>query len=288
MCRTWLRVAVSASFLVALGAPGGVSAEPSAKASIDSFFVKIKGDFDKVAASAIVRRPAVTPVNSYFLKQLQAHRPYHSLIRTDAKGMVINERVRLVKEPGKKWDASAEPWFKHVKTTHEEYAGRVKLEEMGRYYLVWAAPILSNDPAGKEQFMGAVMLRVDLWDCFQRYSKVAASPFLVRMGHLYLYSHNWSDTIGYAEEAVTIPGGRRIYVRSPEAAPEPDTMAAAVGVAESTQAVAPEKAKSGAGGWIVFLLIIAVLETTALAFYVIKPLAALREKWLARNTGGFA
>jgi hypothetical protein len=89
------------------------------------------------------------------------------------------------------------------------------VEETGRYYLLWAAPILKKTK-GKEAFKGAVALKIDLWDCFQKYSKTAETPFLIRMGRLSLYSYKWNDTFAFVEEPLLIPGVEKITVKYPK------------------------------------------------------------------------
>jgi hypothetical protein len=187
--------------------------------------------------------------------------------------------VRLVSEPDKKKkDLSDEAWFKQVKTTLEEYTGRVKLEETGRYYLLWVKPIVSPGPGGKDKFLGSVAVRIDLWDCFQKYSKTAPEPMLVRMGHLYLYSHDWSDTIPYGERQIEVPGVKKLFVRTPDSAPAPDTVSKPTVVSAAPAAKAQPPKKGGNGGLIAFLIVVIVLESAVLASYLIKPLAALRQK----------
>jgi len=74
----------------------------------------------------------------------------------------------------KNQDLSKEAWVKSTVKKHTAYWGRIKLEETGRYYLVWAAPVIEKDKKGKETVEGAVALKIDLWDCFHN------SPILPR------------------------------------------------------------------------------------------------------------
>ncbi len=288
MVRTWQTVAACASLFLLLAAPSRAAvAEPSLTQEIDSFFVQTTQDFDQLVASPIVAKGAAGPVNKFFFKRLAAHQPYQSLLRTNAKGVVTSEVIRLVKQPStKKQDLSAEPWFKHVSSKLETYTACTKFEETGRYYLVWAAPILAKGAKGKQTFAGVVALKVDLWDCFQKISKTAASPFLIRMGHLYLYSHDWSDTISYAEGTLSVPGVQKISARFPRLASAgglaADTQAsslAPVAARDSVKAL-PAKPKCSSTPWLVTIIVLLLI---ILAFYGIKPLVNMRERMFARK-----
>ena len=213
-----------------------VSARPAAAPSamtlgMDLLFIKIRQDFDEVVASPIVKNKAVAPVNAYFLKVLKGNQPFYSLTRVNAKGVLINEVVRLVEKTDvKNQDLSKEAWVKSTVKTHKAYWGRVKLEETGRYYLVWAAPIIEKDKKDKETVEGAVALKIDLWDCFHKFANTSETPFLVRMDNLGLYSNKWKDGIKFKEEALSVAGIKKISVRYPKVA---------IPVADSVVAKAP-------------------------------------------------
>ncbi|HEX7511011.1 MAG TPA: hypothetical protein VF335_06905, partial [Chitinivibrionales bacterium] len=108
---------------------------------------------------------------------------------------------------------------------HTEFSGLIKLEETGRYYLLWAAPVIGKDKKGKDIVDGAVALKIDLWDCFHKYANNTETPFLVRMGKLHLYSNKWKDSIAYKEDALSIAGVKKISVRYPKDAPAPVAVA---------------------------------------------------------------
>ena len=194
------------------------AAAPSAMAlGMDSMFVTIKQSFDEVAVSSVVKNQAVPPVNAYFFKALKEHQPFYSLTRVNAKGVVINEVIRLVdKTDIKPQNLSKEAWVKQTVKKHKEYSGMMKLEETGRYYLLWAAPVVDKDKKGKEVVEGAVALKIDLWDCFHKYANTSETPFLVRIGRLHLYSNKWKDSIGYKEDALSVAGGKSMFVRYPK------------------------------------------------------------------------
>jgi hypothetical protein len=92
------------------------------------------------------------------------------------------------------------------------------LEETGRYYLVWAAPVIEKDKKDKEIVEGAVALKIDLWDCFHKFANTSETPFLVRMDKLGLYSNKWKDGVKFKEDALSVAGIKKISVRYPKVA----------------------------------------------------------------------
>ena len=226
------------------------SARPAAAPSamtlgMDSLFIKIQKDFDEVATSPIVKNKAVAPVNGYFLKVLKGNQPFYSLTRVDAKGVLINEVVRLVEKTDvKNQDLSKEAWVKSTVKKHTAYWGRIKLEETGRYYLVWAAPVIEKDKKGKETVEGAVALKIDLWDCFHKFANTSEPPFLVRMDKMGLYSNKWKDGIKFKEDALSVAGIKKISVRYPKVAvPVVDTVVAKAPVQQPPSVLAVDSTR---------------------------------------------
>jgi hypothetical protein len=198
---------------------------------LDTIFAKTKAIFDKMVASPVLKSPKLKPVNAFFWKSLKAHQPWHSLLRTDKKGAVINEVIRIEGESKEKRSVASEPWFAQVAKTMKEHLNIVKIEKTGRYYLLWAAPIIAK-VKGTETFQGAVVAQIDLWDCFDRYSDKSTSPFMIRiLDKVVLYERLWKDTIKYTEKHLTVPGIEKIAVRYPRivteaaAAPSVDSVA---------------------------------------------------------------
>jgi hypothetical protein len=199
----------------AQASPAAVPSE--IKLGIDSVFIALQQNFDEIMASPIIKSKTAASVNGFFFKALKNHQPYYSLTRVNTKGLVINEMIRLVEKPDTKpKDLSKLVWVRNTITLRKAYSGMVKLAETGRYYLVWAAPIIGKDKNGKETVEGAVSLKIDLWDCFHKYSNTTETPFLVRMDKLKLYSSNWKNDIRYREELLTVPGIKKISVRYPK------------------------------------------------------------------------
>jgi hypothetical protein len=247
----WVILVVSFSLVLAghkhghKSAPSRVVAPPSEMTlSMDSVFIKIQKEFDDVVASPIVQSKAVAPVNAHFFKILKEHQPFYSLTRVNAKGVLVNEVIRLVEKPNvKNQNLSKEVWVKRTMKGRKPYSGMVKLEETGRYYLLWAAPIIEKDKKGKEIATGSVALKIDLWDCFHKIANETETPFLVRLDKLHLYSNKWKDTISYREDALSIPGIKKISLRYPKVIPIAAPAAVALAPVQAQVASAVDSAK---------------------------------------------
>jgi hypothetical protein len=202
-----------------LGMQGSnAAAQPAQKAidqELDTLFAKTKTDFEKMALSPILKSPRLPMVNSFFIQSLKIHLPWQSLIRTDKKGQVIDEVIRIEGISKEKRSVADQTWFTQVSKTMKEHNEIAITEKTGRYYLVWAAPIVSK-VKGADVFQGAVAVRIDLWDCFDRFADTWTSPFMIRiLGRVTLYDHLWKDTIKYIEKPLAVPGLDKIAVRYP-------------------------------------------------------------------------
>jgi hypothetical protein len=212
--------------------PIAFSNEPSPLTQgIDSIFLQAKSELNKIVESPILRGKSLPLINSFFFKVLKEHQPYYSLMRVNERGDVVNEVIRLVeKDEIKKQNVYKEAWFKSAGLKHKDYNGIIKLEETGRYYLLWATPVCDTAQNGKVTIRGVVVLKIDLWDCFHKFANSIETPFLVRIERLHLYSNKWKDTISYKEKALCIPGVKNAFVRYPKDITAPAPSAAQVSV----------------------------------------------------------
>jgi hypothetical protein len=228
------QAALPQSFELQSAKTANQAAQKTLDQDLDTIFAKTKAAFDKMAASPLLKSAKVKPVNAFFWKSLKAHQPWHSVLRTDKKGAVINEVIRIEGESKEKRTVAGEAWFTQVSKTMKEHLTVTKNEKTGRYYLVWAAPLVAK-VKGVETFQGAVVADIDLWDCFDRFSDKSMTPFKIHiLDRVVLYEHMWKDTIKYAEKHLIVPGLEKITVRYPRIASE----AASMHAADSAAAVA--------------------------------------------------
>jgi hypothetical protein len=215
--------------------------DPGLKIALDSVFVGIETDFDKIMASPAVAKNTAAAENGYFFTMLKENQVYYSFLSVDKKGFTITEVIRMVENPDmKKRKVTGEAWFKDVSKRLKKYTSLIKQEETGRYYLFYAAPLISKNKRGKDTFAGAVALKIDLWDCFQKFSKSTSVPFLIRLKRMTLYSHLWSNDIAYKEEGLKIAGIKKITVRYPKVMEAPTLMADTVPSVDSSSIKAAE------------------------------------------------
>ena len=139
----------------------------SLTASIDNYFSVLKDDFKACAASSIVKSKHVKHINAHFIRTLKKYQPLYSLSITNSKGKVFSEIVRGEKPVPIKKDVSKKIWYLEARNLLKEYDVLVK-EDNGRYYLFWSAPLFHKTPKGRIKFNGAVVAKIDLWDCFHK------------------------------------------------------------------------------------------------------------------------
>jgi hypothetical protein len=283
--------------------PSEATADKSPLAlGLDSVFIKMKTDLDEVAGSSLLHAKAAAPVDNLFLRSLKSHQPFYSYTRVNKKGEVVNEMIRLVDKPNdKKQNLSKETWFKHAVKKQTDYSGMIKLEETGRYYLIWAVPIVADkeNGKGKEVFEGGLALKIDLWDSFHKFAKNVETPFLIRIGKMPLYSNKWKDSIAFKEEALDVHGVGKCSVRYPKSAtsfvttPEPPPPAAAPAVDSAkikaaTQdslnkaiAAAKDKKKKANARMVVIAVLIVLIIIVGILIFIVVP--AMRQRALMKN-----
>jgi hypothetical protein len=196
--KTWLTVCIMPAMLLFLAAP---CYSQSMKDTANTYFAALKKDFDKLAKNPALKKPKVSPVNGLFVTALKKHQPTTSLVRVNAKGVIVNEVIRgevPLKKVNKK--AGDLEWYSTVIKSKKEYD--TVTEENGRFYLLWSKPLMG----AKKRVTAVVVAKIDIWDCFQLLSKETTSPYLVRMEKKTLYSHKWKTGSNYLEEPLEIPG----------------------------------------------------------------------------------
>ncbi len=179
---------------------------------VEKFFDDQKKSFDAIAESPSIRKTSLSQVDRYFVAQLKKNQTFYTLIKTNTKGVLINEVVRGMTPERKFKDVGTQKWYPYVSRRLKEYHGFLK-DENGRFYLFWAKPILKNPGTNAEQFVGAVAAKVDIWDCFHKFASDIDKPFLVLLGRKSLYSNKWKRQLAFEEKLLRIPGIKKISIR---------------------------------------------------------------------------
>ena len=238
------------------------------QAGIDTFFVRLSGTFDRIASNPAVKKKRLSVVDRYLLSQIKRYKVIRSITKASVKGICRTELVRMNRPNHKKQNFKKEQWFASIVKGEQEYHTMVK--DTGRYYLVWSKPIMTSMTA-TPRIIGVIMMKIDLWDCFQEFSQTTDQPFGVYLKKMRLYNHKWKKSYPYTEYPLSVPGtgGMTLRVQKETA---PDTSMAVTqpvaAKADSTPVAAAKKkpvlsAKIGiligVAGAAVLLLLVAVL-----------------------------
>ena len=220
-----------------------IVADPSLKEDIEQYFTDQWQAFDKIASSSSMKKTSLSQVDRYFVSSLKKNQTFYTFIKTNSKGVLINEVIRGEKPERKFRDVGTQRWYYHVSKKYKDYQGFLR-DENGRYYLFWAKPVLKMTRSGVKKYIGAAAVKVDLWDCFHKYAADVDEPFLIRLGRKSLYSNKWKKGIEFEEKSLEIVGVKRVSVRYVKSAPqEMPTDSPAFSVAQDTGAkeIMPEE-----------------------------------------------
>lgn len=211
-------------------------AAPSLKEDIEQYFTDQWQAFDKIATSSSIKKTSLSQVDRYFVFSLKKNQTFYTLIKTNSKGVLINEVIRGEKPERKFRDVGTQKWYYYVSRKYRDYQGFLR-DENGRYYLFWAKPVLKMTRSGTKKYVGAAAVKVDLWDCFHKFASDVDEPFLIRLGRKSLYSNKWKKGTDFEEKSLEIPGVKRVSVRYAKSAPqEMPTDSPAFAVAQDTGA----------------------------------------------------
>lgn len=207
------------NFLLLILTATVIIAEPSLKEDIEEYFTDQWQAFDKIATSSSIKKTSLSYIDRYFISILKRNQTFYTFIKTNSKGVLINEVIRGERPERKFRDVGIQRWYYHVSRKYKDYHGFLK-DENGRYYLFWAKPVLKTTRSGAKKYIGAIAVKVDLWDCFHKFASDINEPFLIRLGRKGLYSNKWKKGIDFEEKSLEIPGVRRISVRIAVSTPE--------------------------------------------------------------------
>jgi hypothetical protein len=254
---------------------------------MNGYFADLQAEFDRIATAKAANSMRLRTIDWHFVKSLKANQPIYSLIKANSKGAVISEVIRGEKPERKKRSVADQAWFRKLAGGGENHVDFIKDEETQRYYLLWARASLSPRT---RKFTGAIIAKIDLWDCFHKISAGFEEPFLIKIGSLSLYSHKWEKEAGYADEELAVPGLKNVRVLHAKTAAVqnvPDSLAAAQQAALAAQAsvkapASPEKqAKMKKLRKIVIIYWIVVL--VLLAFAAFRLIVWIQHKMLQRK-----
>jgi hypothetical protein len=252
------------------------------QSDLNDYFTKIDAAFEKISEAGAVRSTSLRSAERLFVREMRKNQAYTMFFRTNSKGVIISEVVRGEKAERPMRSVADQKWYRTVSAQREAYYTLVKDSERGRYYLLWARPILKSG----DRFVGAVAAKIDLWDSFYEFSNSVYVPFLVKLGRKSLFSHKWKNSLIGGEKSITVPGVDRISViyiqekqSAPAAAVQKDTVkepsAVTAPVEKVKESPEPAKKKGGSGTLIILLIVL---------FAVIAIASLMLISWMKRRT----
>ena len=242
--RKYKTVALFFMAFLVLGLLLPVSAD-SLQVEFERFFGTLEESFTTIANSRVLKKTRLYSMDRFFVSSLRKHQTIYSFIRTNSKGVVISEVIRGQTPERKFRKVRDQRWFRFVQRNQEDYHTLIKIKETGRYYLLWCKPVIKGD----KYFVGAVAVKIDLWDCIHKVASNLDEPFLVLLGKKSLYSYRWNDIKTYDKIPLKIPGVKNItlLVQKEKTAepvvekPKPETTA--VAAAETKEKPQPAAVK---------------------------------------------
>ncbi|HMD69018.1 MAG TPA: hypothetical protein VKF42_09095 [Chitinivibrionales bacterium] len=266
--------------------------------SFNNYFASLNKDFGRLAANTAHKNMRSKSTNGMFVAFLKKHQPCSYLAKINQRGKIVNEVIRgeVPKKTVNRKVGDAE-WYTSTVKSKKPYQGFV--EDNGRYFLVWTVPVLS-----KKKFVGVVVSKIDIWDCFHKLSNETPAPFLVQLGQKSLYSNKWKNEGEFSEDTLSVPGAEQISLLSEKplaAARAAETLAASVrrdtasltqpaGSSQSISSSQPNAAASeksmkkpaGKAKHRTVVIAIAVVVVLVLLFFIFRLYVWLNHKFLMR------
>lgn len=248
------------------------------KQDLDNYFVQIDESFTAIQKSSAIKSTNLKLAENLFVRELKKNQSFFAFYRANTKGKIVSEVVRGKTAERSGTDIEKEQWFTAVKKNNENFYTVFKDEERGRYYLIWSKPILKQ-----ERFVGAVCLKIDLWDSFYEFSNKIYYPILIKLGKKSLFSHKWNDVMTSTEEELVVPGIKHISVRYiPEKKAEvQDTVASSLPVKDTVIAkpdsslikkasLKPEPPKKGNYGLLIFIILVGIAGAVIVVVLIVS------------------
>jgi len=172
---------------------------------INDYFSQLEKDAFEITQATVVKKSKFSQTDKYFIRVLRHHQTMYKIIRTNSKGVVINEVIRGETPARTFRNLSRQRWYRNVSQTLKPYYSYEKNSETGRYYLFWAFPVLLHHKR-RSRFIGAIGIKYDIWDCFHKLSDLTTLPFLIKINKKTLFSHKWNAEYHYNQIPLSVKG----------------------------------------------------------------------------------
>jgi hypothetical protein len=181
------------------------AAETPPSVLVQEYFDALESQFEQVSTDRTVTLVELTPASRLFAKVLDANPSVVSLMRTNSKGVLINEYVRGRGAVRAYRSLANQRWYSEMKQ-HLSPHRAVVADHYGKSFLLWAQPIILASAVGGRRFSGVVVAKLDLLECFQAIALKSEYPFRILSGGTTLFSHRWESELEHDEAAVEVPG----------------------------------------------------------------------------------
>jgi hypothetical protein len=214
------------------------------KSDIEAYFAAMAGAFGEVASSPVLQQANATATDRFFVTTLTRYPTLATLMRANAKGVLVNEVARGKRAQRVYRNVSTQRWFSEVKGWHD-YHGFVT-DKDGRAYLFWAKPIAIGTSTGARRFAGAAAVRLDLSECLGRLASGREEPLQVLVDGKPYLSFHWDQVKSFDQTGLDIAGLHDAALRAARPAPAIAPPAPAVQGARLGAATPPPRSTTGA------------------------------------------
>ncbi len=187
---------------------------------IQEYFEELEAGFREYASARVVSTVKLSTTDRHFVDALEEYPGMYSLLRTNSKGIVINEVIRGQRPQRVYRSIAGQRWYRTLNRTWREHRGKI-VDRTGKTYLLWAQPIVISKASGAQRFGGAVLVKIDLLECFMRIAKENEYPFKVLIDGEVFYVHRWERAEDAEEAPIAVPGIDSAVVMEIRVSPEP-------------------------------------------------------------------
>ncbi len=200
--------------MLGLACAGAVLADAAATAKgIEAYLAELEADIVELSAARemLVRNTGMAdrPIE----KLMKRRTEISTILRTNSRGLVVNE-MHAERSAGKKFrDLSNQKWFKETSDLRRYYGSTIS--SGGRYSMFWCIPIRVALQSGTYRSGGAIVARIDMRGAFESAAKRAKDPFVVLDGRQRVYSSSWKNAYEVASRhPLTVKGLDNLVVGS--------------------------------------------------------------------------
>jgi hypothetical protein len=203
---SWLLVIGIMAWTIQAGTQTGEAVLEQQIAKTDSLIMKL-------LITPEVYRKEITPVDDIFHSLMEQHPEFLTLIRTNAKGDVINVLSKSDSSIVPGLAVAKYTWFSTTKKTLKAYYSPL-IKGNEHYSIIWSKPLIVKNTIGRDKFGGAVMVEINIAAFFKQFAVTFREPFKVFHNGKEFFYVAWYDNIPYEDQPISIPGVTGFSFRS--------------------------------------------------------------------------